>query len=81
MRFEDRKDRMPAKGGAFFGFAIIVAAALITWGIIALVDVADNDSSSDDGGSSSRSIESSELQVCGWCFRMSYLAKACVKES
>eukprot|EP00752_Nemacystus_decipiens_P017703 g15872.t1 len=49
---------MPAKGGAFFGFAIIVAAALITWGIIALVDVAD-DSSDDDG---SRSIESSELQ-------------------
>eukprot|EP00903_Cladosiphon_okamuranus_P017845 g16423.t1 len=51
---------MPAKGGAFFGFAIIVAAALITWGIIALVDVAND--SSDDGGSSSRSIESSEVQ-------------------
>lgn len=55
---------MPAKGGAFFGFAIIVAAALITWGIIALVEVADDDSSSDNNDSGSRSITSSELQVC-----------------
>jgi len=54
---------MPAKGGAFFGFAIVVAAALITWGIIALVDVANDDSSSDDGAST-RGTGSSELQVC-----------------
>lgn len=55
---------MPAKGGAFFGFAIIVAAALITWGIIALVDVANDSSDDSSDDSSSRSIESSELQVC-----------------
>lgn len=53
---------MPAKGGAFFGFAIVVAAALITWGIIALVEVADDDS---NDGSSSRSVADNDIQVGG----------------
>ncbi len=59
---------MPAKGGAFFGFAIVIAAALITWGIIALVDVAnDRRSSSGDSGdddASTRGTGDSEFQVC-----------------
>lgn len=40
---------MPVKGGAFFGFAIVVAVALITWGIIAIVNEASPDRDSDDG--------------------------------
>lgn len=55
---------MPANGGAFFGFAIIVAAALVTWGIIALVNVAsDNNDDSGDDYASAREADS-DIQVC-----------------
>ena len=39
------------KGGAFFGFAIVVAAALLTWGIIAIVNEATKSSGGGGGGS------------------------------
>lgn len=58
---------MPAKGGAFFGFAIVIAAALITWGIIALVDVANDSGGSGGSGdddASTRGTGDSEFQVC-----------------
>lgn len=54
---------MPAHGGAAFGFAIIVAAALVTWGIIALVEVASDSSDSSDDYAGSRDADS-DLQVC-----------------
>ncbi|CAN0179533.1 unnamed protein product [Ascophyllum nodosum] len=38
------------KGGAFFGFAIVVAAALLTWGIIAIVNEATKSSGGGGGG-------------------------------
>ena len=38
----------PPQGGAFFGFAVIIAAALAAWAIIALVNVAEDEDSSDD---------------------------------
>lgn len=53
---------MPAHGGAAFGFAIIVAAALVTWGIIALVNVASDSSDSSDDYAESREADS-DLQV------------------
>lgn len=54
---------MPPRGGAFFGFAIVVLVALITWGIIALVEVAQDDSSGDSGDfADSRDVDS-ELQA------------------
>ncbi|CAM9272210.1 unnamed protein product [Scytosiphon promiscuus] len=56
---------MPPRGGAFFGFAIIIAVALITWGIIALVEVADDSNDSNDTNDSydTSRDDDSELQT------------------
>lgn len=50
--------------GALIGFGVVIAAVLLTWGIIALVDYVD-DGDSGDGGSSggSSTPDSSDIQV------------------
>lgn len=37
-----------AQGGAFFGFAIVLAIVLVTLAIVLIVEEANNDDSSDD---------------------------------
>lgn len=54
---------MPVKGGAFFGFAIVIAVALITWGIIAIVNEASPKGDSDDGDYTPPADGESDIQV------------------